>query len=497
MKRNNERGSALIFALILILVLSAMAGSLMFLSNSETYSSMNYRMMAQTRYGAEAGVHAAANFLMNTYVPPTTPPGTPFPGYNTAVYPVQTAAGGPVFLSTLAGQPSTYPNPQTQAAFANAMNVNQPLQAGANTVNYTASAQLMSMISIIPFGTTTPVTIQTWQITAHGDIANVRNAEAEVVTTLEQYDSPAFGYAAYADSNGCAALTFTGNGTTDSYDSGGLPLVGGVATAPASFNNYGGNVGTNGNLTNSGANPTINGTLSTPNAGFGVCGAGNVTAFSGSNLNQITGGLVQLPQAVTFPTPVIPPPGVTNVNNTAALGPGTNCPPPNPPIAGTCIFGDINLSGGKVVTLTPGTYNINSLSITGSAQLVVAPYPPGTPLAGQYGPIVVNVAGNNNTTPITLAGNGISNPTYNPADLQFLYAGTGSIQIAGNGASAAVVYAPNATASFKGNGAFYGSVIAKQLTDVGNGAIHYDEKLKKSLFTIGNYVLNSFTWNKY
>ncbi len=74
MKRNNQRGSALIFALILLLVLSAMAGSLMFLSKSETFSSMNYRMMTQARYGAEAGVNAAANFIMNTYVPPAAVP---------------------------------------------------------------------------------------------------------------------------------------------------------------------------------------------------------------------------------------------------------------------------------------------------------------------------------------------------------------------------------------------------------------------------------------
>ena len=101
MKTNNQRGSALIFALILLLVLSAMAGSLMFLSRSETWSSVNYRMMTQARYGAEAGVNATSNFLINTYVPPTTPPGTPFPGFNTNVYPVTDAAGLPVFLSTL------------------------------------------------------------------------------------------------------------------------------------------------------------------------------------------------------------------------------------------------------------------------------------------------------------------------------------------------------------------------------------------------------------
>ena len=483
-KRDNQNGSALIFALILLLVLSAMAGSLMFLSNSETYSSMNYRMMTEARYGAEAGVHAAANFLMSpNYVPPAAPPGGNFNGYTTNVYPVQTAAGAPVILTTISGQQGTYPDGQMAAAFQNAMNANQPLQQGgqngANTVTYSASAQLMSMVSILPFGTTTAVTVQTWQITAHGDIANVENGEAEVVTTLERYVSPAFAYAAFADNNGCGALSFTGNGTTDSYDSGALAVNGaGVATPPAGFNDYGGNVGTNGNETNSGGNVTINGTLSSPNAGFGVCTAGNVTALTG-NLNQITRGLVQLPQAVTFPTPTIPPPGTTNVSSTQTLAPGS--------------YGDISLSGNSVLTLTPGVYDVNSISITGKGQLVVAP----DPVTGQYGPVVLNVAGNNNATPIDLEGNGISNLTYNPADLQILYAGTGTIKIAGNGASAAIVYAPNATADFKGNASFYGSVIANQLLDVGNGAIHYDMRLKKEMFTIGNYVLNSFTWNKY
>jgi PilX N-terminal len=498
MKHNHETGSALVFALILMLVLSAMAGSLVFLSQSETWSSMNYRMMTQARYGAEAGVTATANFLMSAnYVPPAAPAGGNFPGFNTAVYPVTDGGGNPIFLSTLSTQAPTYPNQQMQAAFANAMNANQPLQAGANNINYSASAQLMSMVSIMPFGTTQPVTIQTWQITAHGDITNVRNAEAEVVTTLERYISPAFAYAAFADANGCSSLSFTGNGTTNGYDSGALPVVGGAVQAPTAANmlGYGGNVGTNGNETDSGNNAQVNGTLSSPNAGFGVCTAGNVTAFSGKNLNQVTGGLIQLPQAVNFPTPAIPPPGTANINNTATLGPTVD--PANCPTSTTCNYGDINLSGGKIVTLYPGTYNINSLSITGNAQLVLAPYPPGTPNAGQYGPIVINVTGNNNATPIDLEGNGISNPTYDPSILQFCYAGSGAMKIAGNGASAAVVYAPNATASFKGNGTFYGSVIANQLTDVGNGAIYYDMKLKKKLYTVGNYVLNSFTWDKY
>jgi len=503
MKRNNQKGSALIFALILLLVLSAMAGSLMFLSKSETFSSMNYRMMTQARYGAEAGVNATANFIMNTYVPPVAVPAgsQTFPGFNTNTYPVTDAGGNPIFLSTLSTQPANYPG-NAQAAFTNAMNVNQPLQAGANTVNYSASAQLMSMISITPFGTTTPTTIQTWQITAHGDITNVRNAEAEVVTTLERYISPTFAYAAFADGAGCGQLSFTGNGTTNSYDSAGLIPNGGTINPGATggsipLNGFGGNVGTNGNETDSGSNVQINGSLSTPNAGFGVCSAGNITAFSGKSLSQVTQGTIQLPQAVTFPTPSIYPPGPTNISATATISPtSAQCTPAVAP-PGACGLGDIILSGGNVITLTPGVYNINSISLTGNAQLVIAPYPAGTPNAGQYGPVVINVAGNNNTMPIDLEGNGIGNPTFNPAELQFTYAGTGLIKIAGNGASAAVVYSPNATADFKGNGQFFGSVIANQLTDVGNGAIYYDMHLKKSLFTVGNYVLNSFTWNKY
>ena len=37
----------------------------MFLSQTETYASMNYKMMSQARYGAEAGVEKAANFLFD------------------------------------------------------------------------------------------------------------------------------------------------------------------------------------------------------------------------------------------------------------------------------------------------------------------------------------------------------------------------------------------------------------------------------------------------
>src|SRR6266705_2037206 len=72
MATKNEKGVALILTMILLVVLSVMAVSLLFMGQSETWSSMNYRMMTQTRYGAEAGIHKAANFLQSTsYTSPT------------------------------------------------------------------------------------------------------------------------------------------------------------------------------------------------------------------------------------------------------------------------------------------------------------------------------------------------------------------------------------------------------------------------------------------
>src|SRR5260370_6503256 len=293
MKRSNEKGTAMLFAIILVLVLSVMAASMMFLSQSETWSSMNYRLMTQARYGAEAGIHVTATFLLNNYAPPAPTAAVPPPlpaGYN-LVFPgpagcggsscITDGAGNPIVLSSLNGTPANYADGGQLAAFGAATPNN--LQASGTTINYTSSAMLLSMVQITPFATTTPAMIQTWKITAHGDIATVRNAQAEVSAILETQITPAFGYAAFATSNGCAALDFTGNGTTDSYDSGSLAVNGaGVATPPSTFNSYGGNVGTNGNETDSGSNVTINGTLSTPDAVVDVCTACNVTAFTGN-----------------------------------------------------------------------------------------------------------------------------------------------------------------------------------------------------------------------
>ena len=72
MNNEREKGIALIITLILVFVMSVMAISLMFVSQSETWSSLNYRLMSQTRDGAEAGINSAASSGMRR-APGATP----------------------------------------------------------------------------------------------------------------------------------------------------------------------------------------------------------------------------------------------------------------------------------------------------------------------------------------------------------------------------------------------------------------------------------------
>jgi type IV pilus assembly protein PilX len=478
-RRSNQNGSALLFSLIMILVVSIMGASLMFLSQSETWSSMNYRMMSQARYGAESGLSVAADYLVNSYTAPTTSGADPLSNYNLNVSPV-TYNGQPVVLSSISGK-SNYPASTVLSAFQSALTTPGSVQAGNTTVNYSATATLLSMGTVVSYGNT--LTVQMWQITGDGTINGTRNSKEEVTAIMERQVTPSTVYAAFASASGCGALSFSGGGTSDSYNSTLLTVnAGGVATAPSTFNTYGGNVGSNGNLAENGSKTTIYGTMSTPDTGVGNCSGGNVSAWTDNGNATVTGGLVKLPQIVIFPSPVIPPPGSGSVtiSNAVTLPPGS--------------YGDISLSGHGVLTLTPGVYNINSLADSGANTGVVIAPDPNTNL---YGTVTINVTGSGQATPISLTGNGVTNVTLNPAFLQINYAGTGTIKIAGGTQAAAVVYAPNAAITMTGGSNFYGAMLGNTVTNAGGTAIHYDLNLSKNSYIVSNFMLDSFNWAKF
>src|SRR5712691_8006136 len=244
MSRANQEGIALIMTLILIFVLSVMSISLMFISQTETWSSLNYRLTSQARDGAEAGINSAASFIVNptTYTEPGGP-GDPISAYTTTVSPVNVAATNKaVILSADTNTASTYPVSSVQNAFNTSGVGYGGFTAGNVTVNYNTYAKLLSMHTAFkPLGSTTNTTVQTWQIVSDGTINTIRPAKVEVSAILEQHIIPTYNYAVFATANGCNALQFGGGGTTNSYDS--STVV--IGTTPT-FSNTMGDVGTNG-----------------------------------------------------------------------------------------------------------------------------------------------------------------------------------------------------------------------------------------------------------
>jgi Tfp pilus assembly protein PilX len=517
MRKTNQQGVALILALILLLVLSVMAVSLLFVTRTETWSSMNYRMMTQGRYAAESGVSAAANYLMYTYAAPGAP-SDPITAYDTTKSPVTLSGTTTPVVLAVGGSKSpngnTYPSSSVTSGFQAA--ASGALTAGNSTMAYTPFATLLSMQQFNSYPGSTPTTIQTWEITSDGNVAGVRKADVEVSAVLEREATPVFAYAAFASNNGCGAMDFGGGGTTNSYDSSQYAGSGSVT-----FQNSGGNVGTNGNLVESGSKTTINGSLSTPRAGVGTCSTTAVTALSVNGNATVTGGLVELPQPVVYPLPPVPNPAppqtnmsvqkkadCTGIPNCSASGADTTIT--GGTMSNPTLLGNLNLNSGAVLHLAPPAsyspgsnpnnpnpliFNVNSISFTGNATVQVDPIPGSNP--AQYAPILLNFAGTGVSTPVDFTGGTITNTSLNPAMFQIQYAGSGNVVMAGGAAAAGVLYAPNASLKFTGGGDWYGSVIAQYVTDLGGAAIHYDRHLQSEYLMASPWVLSTFNWKTF
>ncbi len=524
MKTNNERGIALVLALFLMTAMSVLAASLMFLSQTETYASMNYRMMSQARYAAEAGIQRASNFLLDStqYAVPGTVTD-PLSNYVTTVSPV-TYNGQPVVLSTTAGS-SNYPVAAVVTAFGNA--AKGTLTAGNTTLSYATTATLVAMQKFEAYGGTQGV-VQTWQIVADGTLSGSRNATVEVMTTIETPMVPANTYAAFATANTCGAMYFHGNVTVDSYDSQGL-------TGAPSLT-FGGNVGTNGNLEIQGS-VDVKGTLSTPRTGVGACTQGAVTALTEIGSADVracsgcstTDSIIKLPKAVTWPLPVFsatPPTSTVTLTTTAidathiagtctslGLTYGTTCKVSGSTIIIDGLGSDVTLPNvvmsGVNVQFEGGpsanpVLNVNINSLTGSGTVVVDTNTGATTNQA----VVLKIAGKNPdgtdmATPIDLESTGwkqnaANGHQYDASAFQIVYGGTGTLNMdGGNAQTAASIYAPNATFYLKGTQDLYGSVLAKTIENAGNASLHYDRRLSRDFHVAGQPMAGTFTWKRY
>jgi hypothetical protein len=297
-------------------------------------------------------------------------------------------------------------------------------------------------------------------------------------------------YGLYGTGTGCNTVTFTGNGNTDSFTS----ANGGTYANTQS--NTGGNVGSNGGVSLVG-NANIGGSLgilpvdgniapgTCPGSNYSISGANaglvsNPTNLPCSGKNPPANCVQALPGAVTFqaPPPPVPPPTNTSFTPPACANKSGSCLVP-----GT--YGNISMSGQQTLILSPGVYNINTLTLSGQASIVITP----------LGQVVLNVAGNGVTTGnvLDLSGQSVNNETFNANQFIINYGGNGNINVTGNANSSYfVLNAPQAQVKISGNGHLFGAVVGQTIADVGNGTFSYDKNV--NLAPPSNGALNMISF---
>jgi hypothetical protein len=519
----HERGVALILALMLMSVLSVLGASLMFLAQTETASSMNYRTMSQARYAAEAGVQKATNFLLDPtqYAAPTAA-DLLGPGCVRTTSPV-TCGGQEVILSASTAKASNYPVPAVQAAY-NAAGQGTVV-SGNLSLTFGSYARLLALQTFDSYGGGTGVT-ETWEVVANGSLTGSPKATVQVLAMLETPKVPASSYGAFGTDTMCGALTFGGNVSVDSYDS--TRLTG--ATAPdathGALTATGGDVGTNGNLTINGS-VDVGGQLYTPRTGIGACTNGANGAIDGlteGGSATVEGGMVKLPAAISYPTPATLPwstmaaQNISNVVATtcAALLPAAQLAQCSADVGtntitltgGNITLPSLSLSSNVHLVLTgagppAAQYNVNSVSLTGQSTIGIS-----TASATQgaiLGIVGKDATGATIATPVNMSGGSQTAvvgcalcSNYDASLLQMVYAGTGEIKLTGDTNAVMTVYAPNSQVTLTGNGNLYGSILAKRM-DQTNGStnIHYDRRLQHDFWVAGHPLVGTFSWQRY
>jgi hypothetical protein len=463
----------LLVALLTLIIISMLSAGLIFVTRTETATTANYTELAQARYAAEAGVQSTINWLSNIYTAPTS-----FTSYDTSTVPVKCVSGctnddAAVVLSGLSTVATNYPDSSVASAYSSALS-NQVL-TGLSNASYSTFATLVSMntgsgVSWLSGGGGA----QTWQITSQGTIAGIRTATVQVTATYERSGgTPIFSYAVFATGTACPTINFSSSGYTDSYDST-------QGTYAATVQTTQGDIGTNGSLTMSGSS-TVNGNAYLVNVvTTGSCPTKTYTDSTSGGITGNGGSPTAMGSPKTFSDPIYTNPSPALTTNTGyssnvSLSPGN--------------YNNVTISGGKTLTLSPGTYNFNSLKLSGGSVITVSP----------AGKVVIEIAGAGSPSKaLDFSGGSISNSGGSPASFQIVYNGSQPITLSGGSNSAAVVYAPNSAITMSGGSPWFGSIVGNTFINSGGSAVHYDRSLGTSLVQGGgSFQLIGFSWSKF
>ena len=542
-KTYGQRGVALIMALMLLMLLTALAAALVFVANMETAVNANYRREQVLYFAAKAGIEEARYRLLwtnaTTLIAP--PLGTCALAANCLpAIPVVPSGtnGGMLYI-----RGGTNPAAVTPWTAATTSTDDELCHDGYALPGQTAEGPDLRCIDVpagsawykttnsnIPWsGTAAALPYQwvriSWKLNGSVDNnLNTRrvNTAAPATTPICWDGQEEILLAGTTDCTKMVNLTPPGPAATPVYIVTSLatdPITNArrmvqaeIASPPSTPFIYGlyATAATCGALSMNGGATTDSFTSAsgtppwtTTTTGGDIGSNGNVS-LGGSNTQ--VGGAIGVPNATqgTCPAGLTTSGGAGMVSNPAnvltAAGPFVFAIPPDPnppPLTTTVIvndkkqptalvpgtYGNISVTAGATLVLAPGVYNLNSISVSGSGSQITV-NPPGA--------VVLNFP-QSSPTPINLQSDGaIVNTSGIPNNFQFNYGGTGTITISGGNNTYAIVNAPNATVNLKGNNTdFYGSVVAATIS-VNAMRFHYDLNSKIAPPSTGSYSEISF-----
>ncbi len=554
-RQANQDGVALILVMLLMLVLSLLAATLVFTARSETFASMSYRQDTEADYVAKAGIQAAVNWFRSShYQAVQDSQATTYYDVtqDSSIWKLKTANTSPVQcdnsslfkckhqnvtirLITYGSSDTNYPGDilNTLATpvfvttdFTNSLkDVSVTTGSSGNSGVFCVNAYLLDYQTVnCPSCAVTPAPMETWLVTSEGvwggtSCAAGGTATAEEQAIIQPVFSPNWGNSLYGF---CSVNMWGSAGTcTDSFNSalgaygGGNTSVasGGCDSSSTNVIDSGAGVGANGFVSLS-SNVTISGNVTIGNVGYTppsscctTCGYSGGGSVQGAVLNAPP---VPVPAAPTFPGSgqsgiTFPggPPAAPSVSSGTwpETGLGGYPPPTAPPLTAytkPCMLGTV-CNGAKA-----NPYLISALS--GNTTLVGGP-DIGHPVyydvdtfsqAATYALTVNGFVVMNVKTSFSLLGNGIANPlTTMPEALQINIACSGAcVTLGGNGATSAIITAPNATVTAGGGGAkgyLVGAVRAATVNDAGGYPVHYDVQLNRLEGVMGQIVVTSYS----
>jgi len=514
---SREAGVSLFFALLLVLIASMLGAAIMFTTQTEIWSTANYRFSTQSRYVAEAGAQQTANWIIQHWTPPANLSDPT--QFNLSVFPALYVGGSAPAKIVMASAPigtitDTYGSitggSTLDTNFRTALHgVTSPFSSMQGSPTFDVAAQLLSATRITVAGGTQWLT--KWKVISQGSVGGIQPAKVQVVEVMSDVPTvvtssqtvPNFNYGVLATGTGCNVVTATGGsanpGSTNAYNSssnagnssppllgtgGSVASFGNVSIARGAYINgsvyspdY--NIGNPGQYGISSSADNSSQACSSPSQIWSVNEDRSGSAVGCTNGASCSNSTQNMPASMPNPS-AIPDPSMPSVTAntspcTALTGAlchggsgGSSCAATLPPSPSGTSYGQAQFGSCAVITLQPGVYNFDTLLISNGATINVP--------AG--GSVVINIFNaSNSSTPFTTNGGTVTNPGGDPNNLTFVYDGANSITLDNGSALFATIYAPHANVIVSGNGGLYGAIVGNTFAFTGSGHVIYDTHL--------------------